>query len=183
MSNDGIKESSLNLAIAIKLRDLLEDEGIETVMTREDENNIADSDKQDSIRQMKVSDINNRVKIANSSGADLMISIHMNKFSSASSRGWQSFYSPVSEKGKKLAENIQEMIGESILDESEGKVTNKRVALKIENIKIVDKSLIPTVIVECGFLSNPDELLLLQNEDYQRAIARGIVNGVKKYCQ
>lgn len=183
MSNDGVKESSLNLAIAIKLKELLEDEGLEIIMTREDENNIADQDKQDSVRQMKVSDINNRVKIANSSGADLMISVHMNKFSSPSSRGWQTFYSPVSEKGKKLAENIQEMIGESVLNEIKGGITNKRNALKIENIKIVDKSLIPTVIVECGFLSNPDELLLLQNEEYQWAIARGIVNGVKKYCR
>ena len=60
---------------------------------------------------------------------------------------------------------------------------NKRTALKIENIKLVDKSTIPTVIVECGFISNPEEKVLLQSEEYQEKIAEGIVKGVRKYIE
>ena len=146
-------------------------------MTREDERNIADVDKQNKIREMKVSDINNRIKIANGSDADFLISIHMNKYSGPACKGWQTFYNKNSENGKKLAEAIQNGIKEVL------KTDNKRTALKIENIKLIEKSKIPTVIVECGFISNPEEKVLLQSEEYQEKIAEGIVKGVRKYIE
>ena len=93
VSEDDIKESLLNLQIAKKLQEILENEGVEVIMTRKDENNIADADKQGSIREIKVADINKRIEIANNSGADFLISIHMNKFSESKYRGWQTFYS------------------------------------------------------------------------------------------
>lgn len=177
VTSDGVKESTLNLQIAQKLEEILIDEGMEVIMTREDERNIADVDKQNKIREMKVSDINNRIKIANGSDADFLISIHMNKYSGPACKGWQTFYNKNSENGKKLAEAIQNGIKEVL------KTDNKRTALKIENIKLIEKSKIPTVIVECGFISNPEEKVLLQSDEYQQKLAEGIVNGIKKYIE
>ena len=177
VTSDGVKESALNLQIAQKLEEILIDDGMEVIMTRKDENNIADTDKQSKIRDMKVSDINNRIKIANESNADFLISIHMNKYNGTGCKGWQTFYNKNSENGKKLAEAIQEGIKEVV------QTDNKRTALKIENIKLVDKSTIPTVIVECGFISNPEEKILLQSDEYQEKLAEGIANGTKKYIE
>ena len=176
VSADGIKESDLNLQIAQKLKIKLEESNMEVIMTREDANNIAPaSEQQSKIRQIKTSDLNNRVKIANESGAAILVSIHMNKFEDNKYRGWQTFYSKASEEGKKLAESIQSSIGEIV------QIENKRTALKIEGIKIIDKSTIPAVIVECGFLSNPEECKLLQDETYQTKLAEGIKIGIQNY--
>mgnify|MGYP002858632438 CR=1 FL=1 len=151
VSHDGIKESTLNLQIALKLEDALLSEGIDVVMTREDEDNIASPEKQSSLREMKVSDIDNRIAITNQSNADALISIHMNQFSASKYHGWQTFYQKGSAESKLLAENIQNEITKSIGTE------NSRTALKIENIKLIDNAKIPAVIVECGFLSNEEE--------------------------
>lgn len=176
VSANGIKESDLNLQIAQKLKYKLEESNIEVIMTREDENNIAaESEQQNTIRQIKTSDLNNRVKIANESDAMFLISIHMNKFENSKYSGWQTFYSQSSEEGKKLAESIQESIGEVV------QRNNKRTALKIDGIKIIDKSKIPAVIVECGFLSNQEECALLQDESYQEKLAEGIKIGIQNY--
>jgi len=172
-----VVESELNLAIAKKLEEELIDRGYEVIMTREDENNIADNDKQTSITSMKQSDLNNRVKIMNDSGADFCISIHMNKFENAKYWGCQTFYNNESEEGKLLAKSIQENV------ESVVKRGNKRTALKIDGIKIVDKTTIPVVIVECGFISNVEELNLLQTETYQLKLVEGICNGVEEFYQ
>ncbi len=175
VSNDGIKESVLNLQIAKKLEELLNKNDFNVIMTRETDNNIGDSDKQNAIRKMKVSDINNRLDIINNSGANFVISIHMNKYTNPKYKGWQTFYSNTSEVGKKLAVLIQTGIGEIV------NIPNNRTALKIEGIKLVDKSVIPVVIVECGFLSNEEEKNLLITDDYQNKIAEGIVCGISKF--
>lgn len=175
VSSDGIEEASLNLQVALKLKETLEENGYKVVMTRTNEENIADSDKQNSIKEIKVSDLSNRVKIANESKADFMVSIHMNKYSDSKYWGWQTFYSKNSENGKELATIIQNSISKNIDRE------NKRVALPIEGIKIVDKTNIPVVIVECGFLSNQDDLNLLQTDAYQTAIVKGIFEGIDKF--
>ena len=178
VSDSGIEEERLNLEIALKLQEALEIEGYNVIMTRENENSIADSDKQGSIKQIKSSDLTNRVKIANESGADFMISIHMNKYSDSKYWGWQTFYSKNSEEGKKLATLIQKAISNNISDRE-----NKRAALSIEGIKIVDKTKIPVVIVECGFLSNSEDLRLLQTEEYQDKIVAGILEGVQEFYE
>ena len=175
VSENGVAEEALNLAIAIKLQEELESNGYDVLMTRMTKNNMADSDKQDTLKQMKSSDLSNRVKIANESNADFMISIHMNKYTSSNSWGWQTFYSKNYEHGKRLADLIQSSISNNIERE------NKRVALSIEGIKIVDKTNIPVVIVECGFLSNPEDLSFLQTEEYQDKIVQGIFEGVNKF--
>lgn len=175
ISKSGIKESDINLYVAKDLELALDSLGYSVIMTRQDENNIADSDKQDTIRKMKVSDLANRVKIVNESGADLCISIHMNKFASEKYYGWQTFYNKNSEYNKILAEKIQNGISNNIDRE------NNRVALSIKDIKLTDESKIPTAIVECGFLSNPEDLRLLQTEEYRNKLVNGIIEGIENY--
>ena len=177
VSDDGVKESDINLIISKELEALLEKMGYKVIMTREDENNIADKDKQSTIRNIKTSDLKNRVKAVNESGADLCISIHMNKFPSEKYYGWQTFYNKKSEYNKILAEKIQDGISCNIDRE------NNRVALPIKDIKLTDESIIPTTIVECGFLSNPDDLRLIQTVEYRNRIINGILDGIQAYYE
>lgn len=173
VSKSGVAEAGLNLSIALKLKDELEALGYKVILTRETERNIADDEKQTSVRAMKVSDINNRIQIVNESGADMLISIHMNNFENPKYYGWQTFYQKNSESSQKIAENIQAGISNQI------ERFNERVALPITNVKLIDKSKIPCVIVECGFLSNEEDLRLLLTDEYQMQIVNGIVEGIE----
>lgn len=172
-SKGGVAEAGLNLEIALKLQETLDALGYKVIMTRTTEQNIADSDKQSPIRKMKVSDINNRIQIVNQSNADMLISIHMNNFQDSKYYGWQTFYKKNSDVSKMIAENIQLGISNNI------ERKNDRVALPISDIKLIDKSEIPAVIVECGFLSNAEDLRLLLTDEYKQQIAYGIVEGIE----
>lgn len=163
----GIPEADINLKITLKVKKLLEDNGIEVVLTREDENGIYDEDITN-LKNQKLSDIKNRVKIGNNSNADIFVSIHLNKINESKYCGWQTFFKNGNEKSKKLAKSIQNGLNETIERD------NKRESLKIENIYIVEHVNIPISIVECGFLSNPEEEILLQDDSYQDKLANGI---------
>lgn len=174
VATDGTTEADINLSIALKVQNLLEQAGSNVILTRSDENGIYDLDKQ-TLRQKKVSDIKNRVKIGNESEADIFVSIHLNKIPQQQYWGWQTFFKEGSEESKKLAESLQNGLNQTIQKE------NNRQSLKINNIYIIDNVEIPTTIVECGFLSNPEELKLLQTEEYQDKIAWGIYVGIMDY--
>ena len=171
---NGTTEEKTNLSITLKLQKLLEESGATVILTRSDENAIYDLDK-NTLKEKKVSDIKNRVKIGNESSADILISIHLNKGDSESYSGWQTFYKKNDEKGKRLATSIQKELKETI------KVENHREANEISNIYLVDKVQIPVTIVECGFLSNPQEEQKLLTDEYQNQLAWGIYNGILKY--
>ena len=171
---DGTTEAQTNLKIALKLQNLLEQSGCTVILTRSDENGIYDLDSK-TLKQKKISDIRNRVKIGNESSADIFVSIHLNKIPEQQYDGWQTFYNKKSKQGQKLAKQIQANLNESIQKE------NKRVASKIENIYIINNVEIPTTIVECGFLSNPQEKELLLTDNYQNRLAWGIYNGIIDY--
>ena len=145
-------------------------------MTRSDANAIYDSDA-NTIREKKRSDIKNRVDIANNSNADIFVSIHLNKIPQSQYYGWQTFFRAKDENSEKLAKYIQASLNESI------ERKNNREALVIKNKYIVDKTQIPVTIVECGFLSNPEEEKLLQQDEYQDSLAMGIYLGINKYFQ
>ena len=159
------------IKIALKLQNLLEQSGSSVVLTRSDENAIYDIDTK-TLRQKKISDIKNRVKIGNESQADIFVSIHLNKIPQSQYDGWQTFYKEGSEEGKKLAESIQTNLNEAIQRE------NNRVAKTIDNVYIIKHVEIPTTIVECGFLSNPEEEKMLLEDGYQNKLAWGIYNGI-----
>ena len=152
----------------------MEQSGATVILTRNDANNISGLEK-GSIREKHVNDLKNRVKIGNESSADIFISIHLNKIPQSQYSGWQTFFKKDSEESKKLAEALQKGLNEAIEKE------NKREPSKISGIYIVDNIKIPISIVECGFLSNPEEKALLQTDEYQDKIARGIYTGILNY--
>ena len=173
-SSTGTTEAATNLKIALKLQNLLEQSGTTVILTRSDENAIYDIDAK-TLKQKKISDIPNRVKIGNESSADLFVSIHLNKIPQQQYDGWQTFYKQGSEEGKKLAVSIQNNLNEAIQKE------NNRVAKTIDNIYIIKHVEIPITIVECGFLSNPTEEKKLLEDEYQNRLAWGIYNGIIDY--
>ena len=173
-SSNGTTEAETNLKIALKLQNLLEQSGCTVILTRSDENAIFDIDSK-TLKQKKISDIRNRVKIGNESSADIFVSIHLNKIPQSQYDGWQTFYKEGSQEGANLAKLIQSNLNEAIQKE------NKREAKTIENIYIIKHVEIPTTIVECGFLSNPEEEKKLLDDEYQNRLAWGIYNGIIDY--
>ena len=173
-SSNGTTEAQTNLKIALKLQNLLEQSGSTVILTRSDENAIYDLDSK-TLKQKKVSDIRNRVKIGNESSADIFVSIHLNKIPQSQYDGWQTFYNEKSLEGQRLAVSIQNNLNNAIQKE------NNRIAKSIENIYIIKHVEIPTAIVECGFLSNPYEEKLLLEDEYQNKLAWGIYNGIIDY--
>lgn len=171
----GTTEQAINLSIALKLQKLIEQSGAKVILTRSDENGIYSTDSQ-SIKSKKVSDIKNRVDIGNNSGADIFVSIHLNKFPDSSKyRGWQTFYQKDNDASKSIAESIQEYLNKNI------EYDNNRQVLPISNVYIMEHIKIPSVIVECGFLSNEEETKLLTTEEYQSKIAWGIFIAIQDY--
>ena len=173
-SSNGTTEAETNLKIALKLQKLLEQSGCTVLLTRSDENAIYDLDSR-TLKQKKVSDIHNRVKIGNESQADAFVSIHLNKIPQKQYSGWQTFYKQGSEEGRKLATSIQESLGKAIQKE------NNRLAKSIDNVYIIKHVEIPISIVECGFLSNAEEEKNLLDNNYQDKLAWGIYNGIINY--
>lgn len=170
----GTTEAETNLKIAIKLQNLLEQSGATVILTRSDENAIYDLDSK-TLKQKKISDIHNRVKIGNESQADIFVSIHLNKIPQEQYWGWQCFYKEGNDKSINLAKSIQQNLNESIQKE------NKRVAMKLDTVYIMKHVEIPISIVECGFLSNQEEERLLLQDEYQNRLAWGIYNGIIDY--
>ena len=114
------------------MQKLLEQAGATVILTRSDENGIYDLDKK-SLRQKKVSDIKNRVKIGNEAEADIFVSIHLNKIPQSEYWGWQTFFKKGNEQSKKLAQSLQSGLNQTIDKE------NKRESLKIADIEFVNK--------------------------------------------
>ena len=173
-SSNGTTEAETNLKITLKVQELLEQSGCTVILTRSDENAIYSLDAK-TLKEKKVSDIRNRVKIGNNSSADIFVSIHLNKIPQSQYDGWQTFYKEGSEDGARLAKTIQENLNKTIQKE------NDRIAKTIDKIYIIKHVEIPTTIVECGFLSNPDEEKLLLEDGYQNKLAWGIYNGIIDY--
>ena len=173
-SSTGTTEAAINLKIALKLQNLLEQSGTTVILTRSDENAIYNIDSK-TLKQKKISDIHNRVKIGNESSADIFVSIHLNKIPESQYDGWQTFYREGSSEGQKLAVAIQNNLNNSIQKE------NNRIAKTIDNIYIINHVEIPITIVECGFLSNPEEEKQLLEDKYQDKLAWGIYNGIIEY--
>lgn len=173
-SSNGVTESAINLQISLKVKKLLEDVGAKVILTRSDENGIFESNAS-TLRQKKVSDLKKRVEIGNNSKADIFVSIHLNKIAQSQYYGWQTFYKKGNENSQNLAKVIQSKLNETIQRE------NHREALSLSNVYIVDNVQIPITIVECGFLSNPEEEQLLQSDEYQNKLAVGIFLGIVEY--
>ncbi len=163
-----ILEKDLNLQIAKKVKMLLEKEKIKVIMTREEDEMLGE----ESADNKKLSDMKERVKIMNEAEPDLVVSIHQNSFSDSSVSGAQVFYHTQSEEGKLFAESIQKALIEAVPD-------NKRQAKDNDSYYLLKYTDAPVVIVECGFLSNPEEVQKLVEDTYQDKISNAIVNGIE----
>ena len=165
VSPNGVKEDALNLSVAMKLKTMCLNQGYSVVMTREDENAIGDT---------KNEDMKKRKQIIENSNADVVISIHMNKFNDTPCHGPVVFYHKDSPDGEKLAKIMQEKLVETLKPE------RPRVE-KPETYFILRSGDCPCVLVECGFLSNAHDEELLQTEDYQEKCAAAIFKGLQLY--
>ena len=165
---DGANEKELNLAVVGKLAEYLEQGGAEVILTRESD---------DALGEGKRTDMAERRRIANESGADILVSIHQNAFPSAKVRGAQVFYHNSSGNGKVLAECVQESLRHRV----DG--SNNRQAKENKDYYILRTTEIPAVIVECGFLSNAEEEKLLNDATYQEKLAWAIYCGILDYFE
>ncbi len=161
----GVTEQQLNLQVAQQLQQVLQNRGIPCYMTRTDEGALGKS---------KDEDMRNRAQIIYESPATVMVSIHMNAFSQDSTvSGPQVFYQEGSREGEKLAGIIQSQLNE--LGGSRQCSANDLMVLRAGNA--------PAVLVECGFISNPDEEAKLRDSRYQKKLAKAIADGLEAYCR
>ncbi|MGL6106853.1 N-acetylmuramoyl-L-alanine amidase CwlD [Romboutsia sp.] len=176
LSNDKlIEEKNINLAITLKLRELLESSGAVVILTREDDSSLYTENGNKTIRQKYNENLKNRKKIIKESNADMFVSIHSNAFTESKYYGAQTFYPKGKEDSQKLSKYIQGEL-KRVVD-----ATNNREIKPTEDIYILKENEIPSVLVECGFLSNDKETKLLSNEIYQEKLAWSIYVGIQKY--
>lgn len=168
VSHSGVYESEINLDITLRLRDIFALLGCQTVLTRSDERSLAD-DPAASLRQQKISDTKNRVKLINTVNGAVLISIHQNSLPGHGSvHGAQVFYSATNGSDE-LAERIQQQLN-SIINVDNGK-SKKPIS---HDIYLMNHVACPAVLVECGFLSNDAEAMRLQDPQYQTLLALNI---------
>jgi N-acetylmuramoyl-L-alanine amidase len=160
----GSVESELNLKVATLLKEQLENKGANVVMTR----------STDKLADTKEEDWNKRDGIISGSGADILVSIHMNSFSDTNVSGPLVLFLPGSGQGKTLADSIQQIMNEYLKPESPG-------SDRSDNLRILKYGNQPSVLVECGYISNTEEENKLISSDYQNKVANAIRDGVLAY--
>lgn len=164
-----IYEKNINLSISTKLKNILEKEGAIVYMTRYSDYDLSVNNT----RERKRSDLNNRAKIINKSKADIYISIHLNSIKSSIWSGAQVFYDDVNSSNKEIAQIMQKSL--------KNKLKTNRKVKEINNMLMNRKITIPGILIEAGFLSNPNDRYLLQKNEYQYKICEAIADGIKQY--
>lgn len=166
-----VEEKEINLEISLMLRDKLEKQGIQVVMTRETDQGLYDEDSSNK----KVQDLQRRVELIHEEQPVCVVSIHQNSYPDASVKGAQVFYYEDSTDGKKLAEELQNALIAQVDPE------NHRQAKGNTTYYLLERTDVPLVICECGFLSNPEEAELLTDQAYQETLTDAIVSGILEY--
>lgn len=166
----GTLEKDINLSISLKLKQVLEDSGYQVVMVRETDTALCD----DGSSHKKVDDLKARVSMINEKKPALTVSIHQNSYS-AGTKGAQVFYFKNSEESHRFAAVLQETVKEKIND------GNHRVEKGNDSYYMLKKTEGIFAIIECGFLSNPQEEVLLNADDYQQKMAEAIAEGIERY--
>ena len=166
----GVKEEDINLDIAFKLKEELENVGATVYLTRD-----GDYDLSNNAIDRKKNDLYKRVKLINNSGCDMYLSLHLNATKSTSWHGAQVFYDDINDSNVKLASILQKQLKIDLK-------TNRKYK-EVTDGYIYRRVKIPGVLVEMGFLSNPYEREKLKTENYQYLIARSLVKGIKIYFE
>ena len=162
VGEDGTLEKELNLAVALKLKAVLESADIRVIMTRETDIELASPDS----THKKADDLKARLQLARDQQNAIFISIHMNKFPVEKYRGLQVYYSENNPESLTLAQTVQDTVQDSLQNTSDRKVKPAG-----DSIYLMKNLEIPAILVECGFLSNEAERELLKDEDYQKKLA------------
>ena len=168
---NGALEKEINLKIAGRLKSLLEQNDVLVVMTREEDKDLAS----EHASNRKNEDLRARIRVLEEAEPVLMVSIHQNSYPEPDVDGAQVFYYSSSKEGKKLGTQIQESLKREVKD------GNHRIAKANKEYYLLKKATCPAVIVECGFLSNPEEAELLAQEEYQEKLAFAICLGILEY--
>lgn len=176
LSDDGsISEKNINLQITLKLRELLESSGCLVLLTREEDVSLYEDSPDKTTRQKYNENLRNRKKMIKESGVDAFISLHLNKFQQSKYYGAQTFYPEGQDDSKLLSKFIQGEL-KRVVDK-----TNQREVKPSKDIYLLKDNNIPSVLIECGFLSNDKESKLLSDEKYQEKVAWAIYAGIQKY--
>jgi len=166
MVSGKVEEKGINLSIAKKLQVFLEQGGATVIITRLDDSDLAKN---------KAGDMHVRRLIANTSSADIFVSIHQNSYHKDSVKGFQAFYFNESDNSMKLANCIQDSLKEFV------NPSNRLGARANKNYYVLKQTQMPAVLVECGFLTNYNERNKLTSNEYQEKIAWGIYLGIVNY--
>ena len=161
------KEKDVNLKIAKKVKKRLKKEGWKVVMTREEDVMLGDAEK----GNRKIHDMKARVELINKTMPAMAVSIHQNSYQEAEIHGAQVFYYSHSQDGKRMAETMQRAL--LMADEE-----NTRQAKGNDTYYLLTRTEVQTIIVECGFLSNPQEAEKLTEDGYQKKLAQAITSGI-----
>lgn len=175
--DNGLLEKDINLPIALRLRDMLTVCGYEVRMTRETDVSVYDKTAQ-TTREKKVSDLKNRTTLINSDPGQILVSIHQNKFEQSQYFGTQIFYASQNQESERLAESIRKSVVGLLQPDNQRELKPAGT-----NIYILAHAEVPAVIVECGFLSNPDEAAKLSDEHYQQQMAFAVCCGILSYAE
>lgn len=164
-------EKDINLAISILLRQYLEEAGYDVMMTRESDEGLYDEGE----KHKKMTDLKRRIAMIEEKKPDIVVGIHQNSFTQESSKGAQVFFYKESTEGAALAAVMQEQLKTGLAD------GNTRAAKSNDNYYMLVHTSVPMIIVECGFLSNPEEAAKLIEVDYQKQLAQTITQGIEGY--
>jgi N-acetylmuramoyl-L-alanine amidase len=174
-SADGVPEKGINLNIVLTLRDMLKAEGYNVELTRDRDMSIHDQGIE-GIANQKSSDMDNRLALFNKHPNSICISVHQNQFTDPKSYGAQMFYSNTNPNSAVLAQTLQDQFVKFLQPEN-----NREIKAYNEGLFLCYFSKNPTVMAECGFLSNPDEAELLKTQEYQSKVAFTIFAAINQY--
>lgn len=174
---NGLVEKDINLAIALALAEDLKANNFDVILVRDGDYSVGDQSLS-TVAERKRSDTKRRVSLVEETGDCLLVSIHQNQFSQSQYSGAQMFYSPNNEESAQLAECIRQSVVSSLQPENTRQ--NKEAG---EEIYLLTHCQVPAVLVECGFLSNPQEADLLGQESYQNDMAAAIYNGIIDFLE
>lgn len=173
LAPDGTMEKDLNLALTKDICEILKYSGFRVILTRETDEMLGEG----STGKKKQADLAKRLEIAEKNSDNILVSIHMNKFPDPRCKGLQVYYSANYPAGQSLAQSVQSTVSQTLQPDNDRKIKAADSA-----IYILDKAGVPAILIECGFLSNADELSRLKDEAYRKelaaVIAAALINGV-----
>ena len=172
--DSGLWEKQLNLAVGLQLEQALTRQGAEVIMTRREDIDLCEAERPAALTK-KRQDMQNRIALAQENQVDMVLSVHMNEYRVRSESGPQVFYRAGCDGGRLLAGCIQEAMISALRP--------RRERSAMAGDYFILQLAVPSVLIECGFISNPEEEKLLLTEDYQARLAETVTAGVVEFLQ